>query len=164
MNSFIKKISFFIALSTSVLGIESSFAQSQRNVAEYNLTSVNVGLKGYDPVSYFAEGGQQRAQIGKNEYRTNYQGVTYFFANQTNLDAFLAKPEKYEPTYGGWCAYAMSYGSKVDIDPNIYTIKGNRAHFFVSVRAKRNFDVEIDAREVTADKNWFNFSGEAPRK
>ena len=135
---------------------------SRRNVAEYNLTA-NVGLKGFDPVSYFAEGGGVPL-MGDSKIRLDYEGVTYLFANENNLRTFEATPARYEPTYGGWCAYAMSFGSKVDIKPAFYSIHGNRIHFFVNRRAKQNFDADVKGHEDRADGFWNQISGEEPRR
>lgn len=134
-------------------------AQPDRNAAAYNLES-GVGLKGYDPVSYFPEG---QSKPRKGSIRYGYKGVTYFFADQKNLETFLKNPEKYEPTYGGFCAWAMSQGSKIDIVPDLYTVNGNRLHLFFSRRAKANFDRDIPKYEPMADANWKKFSGESPR-
>lgn len=132
-----------------------------RNVSRYNLEN-GVGLKGYDPVAVFPEGGG-RARAGRAELAGEYAGVVYYFASPENRDRFFVSPEKYEPTYGGWCAYAMASGSQVDIQPELVTINGNRAHYFVSSRAKRNFDQDIAGFERRADRNWKNISGESPR-
>ena len=147
---------------TSLLAVQSFAAPVTRNVHEYNLVS-GVGLKGYDPVSYFPEGGNQPL-VGVSQYKLNYLGVIYFFANAKNLDLFSKEANKYEPTYGGYCAYAMSSGSKVDIDPVIFTMHGNRIHFFVSNRAKRNFDADVNGYEDRADMFWKQISGEEARK
>ncbi len=138
-----------------------TFAQANRNTSAYNLDG-NLGLKGYDPVSYFAEGGSQPLK-GSSSVSLEYKGVVYRFANQDNLEAFKTMPERYEPTYGGWCAWAMANGSAVDINPTIFTINGNRLHFFISRRAKRNFDRDITKYEGRADNNWRRMSGEEPR-
>ena len=150
----------FLALSFAPL--EKSHAQVGRNVAEYNLTS-GVGLKGYDPVSYFSEGGGTPLK-GETEFSLIHEGVTYFFATSKNMNTFTKAPEKYEPTYGGWCAYAMASGSKVDINPLLFTIHGNRIHFFVAARAKRNFDSDIVGHEKRADKFCKDISGEEARR
>jgi hypothetical protein len=57
----------------------------------------------------------------------------------------------------------MASGSQVDIQPGIYTIHGNRLHFFVSRRAKANFDADVMGHEVRADGFWKQISGEEPR-
>jgi YHS domain-containing protein len=150
-----------VAIGAGLISAPAALAQTNRNVAEYNLQA-NVGLKGYDPVSYFAEGGAQ-ALPGNPEIRLDYQGVTYYFAKVANRELFAQDPEKFEPTYGGWCAYAMASGSKVDIQPGIYTIHGKRIHFFVSRRAKQNFDADVIGYETRADEFWNEISGEEPR-
>ena len=158
-----KKIMNSILLTAAALFIvHSAGAQEFRNVKEYNLQNA-VGLKGYDPVSYFPEGGN-KPLVSINQYKLNYMAVIYFFGNEKNLNLFAKEASKYEPSYGGYCAYAMASGSKVDIDPSIYTINGNRLHFFVSQRAKRNFDADIKGHEDRADGFWKQISGENPRK
>lgn len=157
-----KIINSILLIAATLFIVHSAGAQEFRNVREYNLQN-EVALKGYDPVSYFPEGGN-KPLVGVNQYKLNYMGVIYFFANAKNFDLFAKEASKYEPTYGGFCAYAMASGSKVDIDPLIYTINGKRLHFFVSQRAKRNFDADISGHEVRADGFWKQISGEEPRK
>lgn len=156
------KITWIITL-LGLFATTSAMAQEGRNVSQYNLKA-GVGLKGYDPVSYFAEGGSQPAK-GNTTISHNHRGVTYFFTSVENREIFKTMPERYEPTYGGYCAWAMSVrnGSKVDIDPLLYTINGNRAHFFIAPSAKNNFDRGIDRFEPKADRNWKRISGEEPR-
>ncbi len=148
----------------TILGMLTLAAKADdfRNIEQYNLENT-VSLKGYDPVSYFPEGGST-PQMGSSEFALEYKGVTYLFTSQSNQDQFLTDPSKYEPTYGSWCAYAMASGSKVDIQPHLFTISGNRLHLFVASRAKRNFDRDIESHENRADGFWKQISGEEPRK
>jgi YHS domain-containing protein len=155
-----------IALFSAVFALQgltagNAWAQAGRNVEQYNLTQ-NLGLKGFDPVSIFPEGGG-RSEAGHANLTVVHRGVIYRFTNETNRQTFAAAPEKYEPTYGGWCAYAMASGTKVDIDTRYFTLQGNRAHYFVSSRAKRNFDEDISGHETRADGHWRAISGEEPR-
>jgi len=147
---------FFLLFSLTAL------AQEGRNVSKYNL-SQGVGLKGYDPVAVFPEGGGA-PQKGITSHRVVHSGVTYLFASEENEKRFQADPEKYEPTYGGWCAYAMASGSTVDIQPHLFTIHGRRAHYFVAARAKQSFDRNLMELEKKADDNWKKISGESPRR
>ena len=153
--------SMFVAIAILASSFHAS-AQVGRNSAEYNLSD-SVGLKGFDPVAIFPEGGGVAIQ-GKAELSHNYSGVVYRFSSAENLLLFLQNPLKYEPTYGGWCAFAMASGSKVDIQPHLFTIHGNRAHYFVAARAKQNFDRDILNYENRADRNWMQISGEEPRQ
>jgi YHS domain-containing protein len=144
----------------------SANAQVGRNVDEYNKAAIiPTGVKGYDPVSFFAEGGSA-PQKGNPSITLNYEGVTYSFVSESNKEVFEMMPEKYEPTYGQYCAWAMAKGSKIDINVNHFIIDGNRIHFFVNSRAKRNFerrDGGIADNAKRADVNWKRFSGEEPR-
>ncbi|MBK7963249.1 MAG: YHS domain protein [Bdellovibrionales bacterium] len=134
-----------------------------RDTKEYNLGANALAISGYDPVSYFADGGGVATQ-GKEEFTLEYKKVAYRFTSQENLEKFVSKPKKYEPTYGNWCAYAMAFNQKVDIDPKLFTISGDRLHLFVSESAKLEFDGNIPAFERRADANWKKISGESPRK
>jgi len=164
MEEFMKALKFTWIFALLTLFVQTtSFAQENRAVSHYNLQN-GVGLKGYDPVSYFAEGGSS-PQKGRTEFSLEHRGVTYMFANSENMKTFQTMPERYEPTYGGYCAWAMAQrrGSKVDIDPQLYTINGNRIHFFIVPSAKRNFDRAVARFEGRADRNWERITGEKPR-
>ncbi|WP_152558877.1 YHS domain-containing (seleno)protein [Endozoicomonas numazuensis] len=57
-----------------------------------------VALEGYDAVAYFNE---SRAVPGVSGMAAEYQGVTWYFSRQENLDQFLENPQQYIPRYGG---------------------------------------------------------------
>jgi len=96
---------------------------------QYNLGKHGLALEGYDPVAYFPEGGGKPAK-GKAELSLTVRGVTYRFATKEHLELFEARPEQFEPAYGGWCAYAMSDGRKVSVDPESYLIEDGRLLLF----------------------------------
>jgi YHS domain-containing protein len=114
----------------------------------------SVALQGYDPVSYFAG----RPLKGKTDFTQNYGGVTYRFANAANLETFRKDPARYEPQYGGWCAYAMgSDGSKVEVDPETYKLIDGKLflfynRFFNNTLKTWNGDEARLHRQ--ADANW----------
>lgn len=105
---------------------QSSWSVPKRQ-AEFNLESGRLGIDGYDPVSYFLG----KPTEGKKQISSDYKGVTYRFANAENKAAFEADPAKYEPAFGGWCAWAMADdGSKVKINPETYKIVGGRLFLY----------------------------------
>ncbi len=162
MKNLFKQILVLVMATASLFVTSTAFSQGRRDVSKYNLFVPGENLNGYDPVSYFPEGGGSPA-MGLMVNRLDYMGVTYFFSTVQNKDLFLANPKKYEPTYGQWCAFAMASGTYIKINPMHYTISGNRLHFFVSKRAKTNFDEDIAAFEANADMHWKILSGEDPR-
>ena len=97
------------------IGLVSStvFAQTEANRKKNFNIKESLAIQGYDPVSYF----DLKPKEGKKTLKYTFKGITYQFLNETNLNKFKTSPEKYEPAYGGWCAYAMgATGDKVKVD------------------------------------------------
>lgn len=157
-----KTITKLLISTVIALSAITATANDSRNVKEYNLEQ-GVALKGYDPVAYFPEGGGI-AQPGRENYSLDYMGAIYYFATEKNLQLFMKDPDKYEPTYGGYCAWAMASGRKVDIDPTLFVIHGRRLHLFISEATKSKFLADVQNTENRADSFWKQISGENPRK
>ncbi|MFV5694799.1 YHS domain-containing (seleno)protein [Flavobacterium sp. LB3P122] len=103
-------------------------AQTENSrLTHFNLEH-KVALQGYDPVAYFKLG---KAVKGKKELTVTYEGVTYNFSMPVNREYFLKNPLKYEPQFGGWCAYAMGdSGEKVEINPQTFKIVDGKLYLF----------------------------------
>ncbi len=114
----------------------------------------NIAIEGYDAVSYF----DNKPLEGKKEYSLLYRGVTYLFSSQTNLAKFKAAPEKYEPAYGGWCAYAMGEtGEKVKIDPETFKIIDNKLYLFYNfwgTNTLTSWNKTEKLLKAKGDQNW----------
>jgi YHS domain-containing protein len=117
----------------------------------------NIALDGFDPVSYF----DGKPQEGKSQFKFNYRGVDYQFTSQSNLNKFKTDPSKYEPAYGGWCAYAMGEnGEKVKVDPETFTILEGRLYLFYNFWGNNTLtDWKKDERKLkeAGDRNWNSF-------
>jgi YHS domain-containing protein len=117
--------------------------------------SYGLAIKGYDPVTYFT---QNKALQGKKELAVSYQGILYYFSSAETKDAFKATPSKFEPEYGGWCAYAMgNSGEKVAVDPETFKLLDGKLYLFYN-RYFTNTLKDWNKNEVTlkksADVNW----------
>ncbi len=148
-----KKLVLFVLILVS--GI--SFAQNDaKRINQYNLEN-KVAIQGYDPVGYFNQG---KAIKGKKEISASYQGVIYKFSSSENKDAFLKNPSKYEPQYGGWCAYAMgSAGEKVEINPETFKIVDGKLYLFYNAffnNTLKTWNKEETKLKSQADTNWKN--------
>ena len=133
-------------------------AQEQKRLQEFNLEK-GVAVKGYDVVAYFKEG---KAVKGSSSLAVVYQGVKYYFSTVANKEEFKANAAKYEPQYGGWCAYAMgATGEKVDFDPETFKVVNGKLYlfynrFFNNTLPKWNKD-EADLK-AKADAHWKKFT------
>lgn len=110
-----------------------------------------VAIKGYDPVAYFTEG---RPVLGDPAVTAEFDGATWRFATPEHRRAFLAYPSRYEPEYGGFCAYGAAKGRKTDIDPAAFSIIGGRLYLNASLEARMVWRNDLLNAIAAADRNW----------
>ncbi|MBL7791992.1 MAG: hypothetical protein JNK77_06705 [Saprospiraceae bacterium] len=134
-----------------------SIAQRKQH---FHTDKKGLAIDGYDPVSYFG----QKPQKGKKDHSYQHDGITYYFVSVENKNAFITNPDKYEPAYGGWCAYAMAQnGEKVDVDPLTYKIVDGRLllfynRLFTNTLGLWNELKKPEAQRVTsANEHWKKF-------
>ena len=122
--------------------------------ADLNLEK-GIAISGYDPVTYFTLG---RAVYGNSSYSFPYNGAIYHFSSEANLDSFKMNPGKYEPQYGGWCAYAMGKdGIKVKIDPATFKIIDNKLYLFYNFHFNntlKKWNEDESSLLKVANENW----------
>lgn len=117
-----------------------------------------LAIRGYDPVAYFTLG---KAVKGSTDNALYHQGITYYFSTTGNKEAFKKEPARYEPQYGGWCAYAMgAKGEKVEVDPKTFKVLDGKLYlfynkYFNNTLTSWNKD-EVNLKQQ-ADKHWMNF-------
>lgn len=116
-----------------------------------NVDRHNVGIRGYDPVAYFTDG---KAVKGLPQFTSTADGVTYLFTSVAHKVAFDANPSKYEPRFGGYCAYGVSRGSLIDIDPSAFQIVNGELLLQYSKGVMERFNKDQAACLQKADLNW----------
>lgn len=128
-------------------------ADSRRK--EFNLEGSGLAIQGYDPVAYFTTG---KAIEGKDDVTIMHEGVKYRFSSQHHKELFKADPAKYEPQYGGWCAYAMgASGDKVEIDPETFKIVDGKLYLFYNKyfnNTLKSWNKDESRLNTSADQNW----------
>ncbi len=134
-----------------------AFAQSDEvRVKNYNIKK-NVAIEGYDPVSYF----DNKPMEGETKFMVTHKGVTYRFTNLVNLNKFKSLPDKYEPAYGGWCAYAMgATGEKVKIDPETFKVLDGKLFLFYNFWGNNtltDWNKNEKGLKAKGDENWRKF-------
>ncbi len=126
-------------------------AQRRRNFNTVNF----VALREFDPVSYF----KGKPLKGNSTLEFKYEGIIYYFANSENLEEFKTNPAKYEPAYGGWCAYTVANtGDRVKVMPTSYKIIDGKLYLFYNFNGDdrlRKWNAGSEkALKAAADKNW----------
>ncbi|MEP7257613.1 MAG: YHS domain-containing (seleno)protein [Flavitalea sp.] len=153
-----RKIVLIMAFHLWLLNVYSQGTAVNDRTAQYNVAANKLGIEGYDPVAYFEEG---KAVKGKPEFSVVYEGIKYQFSGSGHLDLFKKQPARYEPQYGGWCAYAMgSDGSKVDVDPETFKIADGKLFLFYNkffTNTLKSWNKNEVALKKKADANWPKF-------
>jgi hypothetical protein len=130
------------------------YAQSEAGRQKHFNAKNNVALEGYDPVSYFDDKPVQ----GKSIFTYTHKGITYRFFDAANLTKFKTSPGKYEPAYGGWCAYAMGEsGEKVKVDPKTYKIADGKLYLFYNfwtTNTLEDWNKNEKKLKEAGDRNW----------
>ena len=110
-----------------------------------------VILAGYDAVAYFT---QNAAVEGSSEFTAVHNDAIYRFSSAKNRDLFTANPSKYEPQYGGFCAYGTAAGYKVDGDPKVWNVVDGKLYLNINKSVDRAWDRKQSFYIKKADKSW----------
>ena len=110
-----------------------------------------VAIKGYDPVAYFTD---KKPVKGKAEFSYDWQGAKWLFASAEHRDAFAKAPEKYAPQYGGYCAYGVSQGAAVKVEPDLWTVVDGKLYLNYDKSVQKTWEKDIPGYIAQADKKW----------
>ena len=110
-----------------------------------------VAVKGYDVVAYFTEG---KPVKGSPEFTCPWMGATWQFASAGHRAAFAREPAKYAPQYGGYCAFAVSQGDIVDVDPRQWKVVDGRLYLNANLLAQGLWARDPAGHIKKGDANW----------
>ncbi len=108
-------------------------------------------LKGHDVVSYFT---QNKHAMGKPEFRSVHEGITFQFATAEHKALFDKERAKYLPQYGGYCADGSLYGIPWGGDADTWTLKDGKLYIFGGQASKDAWELNLHDNYATADKMW----------
>lgn len=134
-------------------------AQTAKRVKHFNIDKNALAIDGFDPVSYF---NANKATKGKPTISLVNDGITYRFASEQNRTLFRTNPAKYEPQFGGWCAYAMGEnGEKVSINPETFKVVNGKLYLFYNKffnNTLKDWNENENELKQKAEKNWTKFN------
>ena len=120
-----------------------AFAADEVNVSNgLTLGGMPLGMHGFDPVSMFE---LDAPQIGDAAYTSTHEGVDYYFASAEAQAMFDADPASMLPQFGGFCAFGVYVGKKLDGDVRYADIVDGKLYLFVN---KVIFDKYLENRET----------------
>lgn len=127
-------------------------AADEYNVANgLTLTGNTLGMHGIDPVSMF-DG--NTPQIGDAVHTSAHDGVDYYFATAKTKERFDAAPESFLPQFGGFCAFGVYAGKKLDGDVRYADIVDGKLYLFVNAAIFEKYLEDKDAVIAGAFDKW----------
>jgi YHS domain-containing protein len=137
------------AASLLLLSTGASYAVDGVNTGYFG----NVAILGYDPVAYFTDG---RATMGSPEISKKWLGATWYFASVEHRDAFISKPVRYAPQFGGFCTGGVALQeASANIDPEAWRIVDGKLFLFSGKEGiEEDFDADPAAVLAKADAEW----------
>lgn len=112
-----------------------------------------VAVGGYDPVAYFT---MNKAVEGSKEHTLSHNGAEWRFSSAENKALFMASPARYAPQYGGYCAYAVSYGGTAKGEPEVWRIVDDKLYLNFSKGVQKRWVKDIPGNIKKGDENWPN--------
>jgi YHS domain-containing protein len=138
-----------------LLASQTAHSQPDQRKKHFNLAKSGLAIQGYDPVAYIS---QNKAVEGSKANSVVHEGVIYYFSSAENKNAFIANPRKYEPQYGGWCAYAMGANAeKVSVDPETFKVVDGKLFLFYNkffTNTLVSWNKDESNLHTRADANW----------
>ena len=108
-------------------------------------------LNGYCSVCYFTA---NKAVKGSEKYSSKYEGETYLFDTQQSKALFDSNPGKYVPQYDGYCAYGVSFGKKIEVDPTVFAIVDDKLYLNKNRVIGKSFNKDQKGYIAKADSQW----------
>lgn len=145
------------------VGASGALVQTSDQKLLLNLDRDGVAIQGHDPVAFFTD---SRPTKGDPTIRSTYNGAIYWFASSEHKALFDANPAKYEPQFGGWCAYAASINTLSPIEPEFWEIVDGRLLLQHNQKAWDLWHKDPTANLTKADRNWpglIEKNGSSPR-
>lgn len=141
MKNILKSIAAIVLLCVS------AFAGDLVNVSGASKAAVD----GFDPVAFFTD---SKPVNGSPFITAEYQGATYYFANEEHKKMFKEHPEKYAPQFGGYCAFGVAEGALFPVDINTWQVRDGKLYFNLNPEIVKKFNADFEGNVTKANQNW----------
>ncbi|MCG8359513.1 MAG: YHS domain-containing protein [Kiloniellales bacterium] len=149
---FVKLLTVATIVVGALSAASASFAVDEYNVSTgTTLDGLGVALRGDDAVA-LATG--LKVTPGRAEYTVEHDGVAYYFASRETMRRFAVDPERYAPQYGGFCAFGVAIGKKLDASPRFADIVDGKLYVFLNALAFEKYEDNKAGTLAQAEANW----------
>jgi len=138
-------------LSALLLAVGLTLCVSAQTKTLLNLDKSGVAIQGYDPVAFFTD---HHPVMGKTEFVSQANGATYQFVSKEHKELFEKEPAKYEPQFGGYCAYGVSHNKLAPVEIEAFQIVEGKLYMQYSKSIRDSFNEDQKGNLGKANQNW----------
>ena len=150
INTLIAAAAFIGAVSATT----AAFAVDEYNVSTGTTVRGPASVRGNDVIALATD---LDVTPGHAKFTQVHDGVAYYFSSDETRKQFEADPERYMPQYGGFCAFGVALGKKLDAAPRFADIVDGKLYVFLNA-------AEIQGRQTrNACQGRGELAGDAPR-
>jgi len=133
-------------------GIPAAFAVDEYNVSKgTTIDGHGVAFRANDVVALVTGLG---VLPGQARHTYVHDGVAYYFASEEAMNQFSAAPEKYMPKFGGYCAFGVAKGKKLDGSPRFADIVDGKLYLFLNADVFQAYKEDKAGVIAKATANW----------
>ena len=91
---------------------------------------------------------------GQAKHTYVHDGGAYYFASNETMQQFKVAPEKYAPKFGGYCAFGVAVGKKLDGSPRFADIVDGKLYLFLNAGVFEKYKEDRAGILAKAAENW----------
>ena len=117
----------------------------------WNTDLDGVAIHGLDVVAYHRGVGPIE---GSASFAHEWDQVTWHFANEEHLDAFLEDPDGYAPAFGGYCSLGVGNGYKDGMHRDAFEVIEGELYFNLTPAIHEGWLGNAEDRIATGREHW----------
>lgn len=136
----------------AISGASSAFAADEYNTSTgTTVDGHGVALRGNDTVALFTG---LDVTPGHAKFTVVHDNVAYYFSSEATEKQFAADPEAYLPQYGGYCAFGVAKGLKLDGSPRFADVVDGKLYLFLNADVFEAYKKDKAGTIAKAEANW----------
>jgi YHS domain-containing protein len=150
-----KTLTSILAICTvtgAIFATSAALADDEYNVSTgTTVDGQGVALRGNDSVALFTG---LDVTPGHARFTVVHDNVAYYFASKETMKQFSADPEAYIPQYGGFCAFGVAKGLKLDGSPRFADVVDGKLYLFLNAGVFEAYMKDKAGTIAKAEANW----------
>lgn len=136
----------------TISGVSPAFASDEYNTSTgTTVDGQGVALRGNDTVALFTG---LDVSAGHAKFTVVHDNVAYYFSSEETMKQFAADPEAFIPQYGGFCAFGVAKGLKLDASPRFADVVDGKLYLFLNADVFEAYKKDKAGIIAKAEAEW----------